>query len=77
MLLANLLAKHAARCTQSRARRRPDALSREQVMEAALRVADAEGLSEVSMARVAHELRVPGTSVYRQSEGRHDLIIGL
>jgi AcrR family transcriptional regulator len=59
------------------ARRPRGSLTREQVMEAALRVADQEGLSGVSMARVAQELGVPGASVYRHAEGRHDLIAGL
>jgi TetR/AcrR family transcriptional regulator, tetracycline repressor protein len=58
--------------------RRPrGSLSREQVMEAALRVADAEGLAEVSMARVAQEIGVAGASLYRHAEGREDLIRGL
>src|SRR5262245_6842477 len=59
------------------ARRARGSLTREQVMEAALRVADHEGLSEVSMARVAQELGVPGASLYRHAEGRGDLIQGL
>jgi len=58
-------------------RRARGSLSREQVMAAALRVADAEGLSEVTMARVAQELGVPGASLYRHAEGREDLISGL
>src|SRR5262245_46535048 len=63
---------------QGRSGRRPrGSLTREQVMEAALRVADAEGLSEVTMARVAQELGVPGASLYRHAEGRRDLITGL
>src|SRR5262249_24349651 len=58
--------------------RRPrGSLSREQVMEAALRVADADGLGEVSMARVAQELGVAGPSLYRHAGGREDLIGGL
>src|SRR5262245_11066966 len=59
------------------ARRTRGSLTREQVMEAALRVADQDGLSEVSMARVAQELAVPGASLYRHADGRHDLIVGL
>src|SRR5262245_30840328 len=59
------------------ARRARGSLSREQVMAAALRVADAEGLAEVTMARVAQELGVPGASLYRHAEGRADLISGL
>ena len=58
-------------------RRARGSLSREQVMEAALRVADADGLPELTMARVAQELGVPGASLYRHAEGREDLIVGL
>src|SRR5215467_1847735 len=62
---------------RSGVRRPRGSLSREQVMEAALRVADADGLSEVSMARVAQELGVAGASLYRHAAGREDLITGL
>jgi AcrR family transcriptional regulator len=46
-------------------------------VEAALRVADTEGLAAVTMARVAQELGVAGASLYRHAEGRADLIQGL
>ena len=63
---------------KGRGGRRPrGSLSREQVMGAALRVADTDGLSEVSMARVAKELGAAGASLYRHAEGREDLITGL
>ena len=62
---------------RSGVRRPRGSLSREQVMEAALRVADADGLGEVSMARVAQELGVAGASLYRHAAGREDLIRGL
>ena len=63
---------------KTQASRRPrGTLSREQVMRAALAVADREGLAELTMARVAQELGVPGASVYRHASGRADLIEGL
>jgi AcrR family transcriptional regulator len=46
-------------------------------MAAALAVADAEGLGAVTMARVAQELGVPSSSVYRHAEHREDLLVGL
>ena len=50
--------------------RRPrGTLSREQVLRAALAVADRDG--------VASELGVPGASLYRHASGRADLIAGL
>ena len=58
--------------------RRPrGTLSRDQVLRAALAVADREGLAELTMAGVANELGVPGASVYRHASGRADLIAGL
>ena len=58
--------------------RRPrGTLSRDQVLRAALAVADRDGLAELTMAGVANELGVPGASVYRHASGRADLIAGL
>ena len=58
--------------------RRPrGTLSRDQVLHAALAVADREGLAGATMAGVANELGVPGASVYRHASGRADLIAGL
>ena len=62
--------------SKTRSRRPRGTLGREQVMRAALTVADRNGLAELTMAGVANELGVPGASVYRHS-GRADLMEGL
>ena len=63
--------------SKPRSRRPRGTLNREQVMRAALAVADRDGLAELTMAGVAKELGVPGASVYRHASGRADLIGGL
>jgi len=58
--------------SKTRSRRPRGTLGREQVMRAALTVADRN-----TMAGVANELGVPGASVYRHASGRADLMEGL
>src|SRR5260370_18327146 len=49
-------------------------LSAEAIVEAAIRVADAEGLEAVSMARVAHELGFTTMSLYRHVASKDELL---
>ena len=49
-------------------------LSREQVVDAAARIADAEGLTNVTVARVASELGIKAPSLYNHVEGRDGLL---
>jgi AcrR family transcriptional regulator len=60
-----------------RRRRAPVALSRERVLEAALRVADAEGVDAVSMRRLGQELDVEAMSLYKHVAGKDDILDGL
>jgi AcrR family transcriptional regulator len=59
-------------------RRRPPArrrtLNRESIVDAALRVLDAEGLDAVTMRRVAQELDTGGASLYAHVDNKEDLI---
>ncbi|WP_418960547.1 TetR/AcrR family transcriptional regulator [Streptomyces tritici] len=52
-------------------------LSRERVVEAALRVVDHEGLDSLSMRRVADELGVEAMAIYRYTTSKDDLLDGL
>lgn len=52
-----------------------DALSKEAVVAAAVRVADAEGLDAVSMRRVAAELGVAPMSLYHHVGDKDDLVL--
>lgn len=49
-------------------------LSPEAIVEAAVRLADAEGLEAVSMARVAHELGFTTMSLYRHVASKEELL---
>lgn len=49
-------------------------LNAEQLTDAAVRIADADGLAAVTIARVAAELGVRGPSLYNHIEGRAELI---
>jgi AcrR family transcriptional regulator len=60
-----------------RRRRAPVPLSRERVIEAALRVADAEGIDAVSMRRLGQELDVEAMSLYKHVAGKEDILDGL
>ena len=48
-------------------------LTREQVVDAAVRIADAEGMDAVTLARVARDLGVQPPSLYNHVEGRDAL----
>jgi AcrR family transcriptional regulator len=52
-------------------------LTREQVVDAALRVMDAEGLEAVSMRRVAREVGVEAMSLYNHVRDKEDLLDGV
>ncbi|MEU8527330.1 MULTISPECIES: TetR/AcrR family transcriptional regulator [Streptomyces] len=58
-------------------RRRRERLSRERVLAAALGLADREGLSALSMRRVAAELGVEAMALYRYAPGKEALLDGL
>jgi AcrR family transcriptional regulator len=49
-------------------------LSADAIVEAAIRVADAEGLEAVSMARIAHELGFTTMSLYRHVANKDELL---
>jgi AcrR family transcriptional regulator len=62
----------------ARRRANPDSeqeLSRERIVRAALGIADAQGLSELSMRSVAAELGVPTMSLYRHVPGKEELVL--
>lgn len=50
-------------------------LSRERVVAAALRIADADGMAELSMRRVAAELGVATMALYRYVPSKEDLVV--
>jgi AcrR family transcriptional regulator len=52
-------------------------LSRAQVVDAAAKIADADGLDSVTVARVASELGIKAPSLYNHVAGRDDLIAAL
>ena len=65
----------AQRPARRRQPREPEAeLSRERVVDAAIRVADAEGMAALSMRRVATELGIATMSVYRYVPGKDELV---
>jgi AcrR family transcriptional regulator len=49
-------------------------LSRRQIVETALRIADEEGLAEVSIRRIARELRAGAMSLYHYFDSRDELL---
>ena len=53
------------------------ALSKERIVAAATNVADKEGLSQLSMRRVAVELHVATMSLYRHVEDKDDLLTAM
>jgi AcrR family transcriptional regulator len=53
------------------------ALSREQIITTAFQFIDENGLSELSMRRLAKQLRVEAMSLYRHVNGREDLLEGV
>ena len=56
---------------------RPARLSRDQVLGAALALADAQGLGAVTMQRVAHALGAEPMSLYRHVRNKDDVLDGL
>ncbi|MFD9096998.1 TetR/AcrR family transcriptional regulator [Streptomyces collinus] len=67
-------ARYAAR---ARRRSRPEGLSLEAIMRAALRIADEEGLDALTMRTVAERLDVRHTSLYRHVPSREALLVEL
>ncbi|GAA4381800.1 TetR/AcrR family transcriptional regulator C-terminal domain-containing protein [Actinomadura verrucosospora] len=59
--------------TRPRGGRRPK-LTREAIVEAAIRLADAEGLEAVSIRRIASELGVRAMSLYTHIDAKEDLL---
>jgi TetR/AcrR family tetracycline transcriptional repressor len=57
--------------------RNREPLTRERVIDAALRVMDAEGLEAVTMRRVAREVGVEAMSLYHHVEDKEDLLDGI
>ena len=66
-VVANVAAKAAA------SRAQPD-LTRGRIVEAAMAIADAEGLAAVSLRGVASRLGAPVTSLYRHVDGKEELL---
>lgn len=56
-------------------RERDHELTREHVVDTAIRIADAEGFAALSMRRLATELGVATMSVYRYVRGKEDLVL--
>jgi AcrR family transcriptional regulator len=54
----------------------PD-LTRERIVAAAIRVADAEGLAHLSMRRIATELGAAPMSLYRHVNGKDELLVSM
>ena len=61
--------------SDSRARDAESALSRERIVAAAIKVADGEGLGQLSMRRLSAELDVATMSLYRHVRDKDDLLI--
>ena len=57
--------------------KRREKLSRERVVETAMRIMDTDGLEAVSMRRVARELGVEAMSLYRHVDDKDDLLDGI
>jgi AcrR family transcriptional regulator len=63
--------------SQDSARRRRPGLSAARIIEAAVTIADAEGLEAVSMRRVASELGAKAMSLYNHLAGRDAIVDGM
>ena len=61
---------------ERRDERDPD-LTRERIVAAAIRVADAEGLAQLSMRRIATELGAAPMSLYRHVDGKDELLVSM
>jgi AcrR family transcriptional regulator len=57
--------------------RKREPLTRERIVEAALRVMDAEGLDAVTMRRIGRELGVEAMSLYNHVEDKDDILNGV
>jgi AcrR family transcriptional regulator len=57
--------------------RRREPLTRERIVDAALRVMDAEGLDAVTMRRIGRELGVEAMSLYNHVEDKDDILNGV
>ncbi|MGW1894422.1 TetR/AcrR family transcriptional regulator [Streptomyces sp. NPDC002004] len=66
--------RYAAR---ARRRSRPGGLTLDAIMEAALRIADEDGLDALTMRAVADRMNVRHTSLYRHVAGREELLVEL
>ena len=64
-----------SRAGARRTRREP--LTRERIIDAALRVMDAEGLEAVTMRRIGRELGVEAMSLYNHVEDKEDILAGI
>jgi AcrR family transcriptional regulator len=62
---------------KTNAARTREPLTRERVIEAAMRVMDEEGLEAVSMRRIAREVGVEAMSLYHHVEDKEDLLDGI
>ena len=67
----------ATNATGRRRAGRPARLSRDQVLNAALEIADADGIEAVTMQRVAHAIGAEPMSLYRHVANKDDLLDGL
>jgi AcrR family transcriptional regulator len=67
--------KTAASQTMQTSRRTP--LTQERIVDAALRVMDAEGLEAVTMRRIGRELGVEAMSLYNHVEDKDDILNGV
>jgi AcrR family transcriptional regulator len=52
-------------------------LTRRRILEAALRIMDAEGLEAVTMRRLGRELGVEAMSLYNHVEDKEDILVGI
>jgi DNA-binding transcriptional regulator YhcF (GntR family) len=63
------------RAVQAPVRKREQELGRERIVQAAITVADTEGLAAVSMRRIATDLGVATMSLYRHVSSKDDLVV--
>jgi AcrR family transcriptional regulator len=63
--------------TKPRARSRREPLSRERVLEAALRLADRDGVASLSMRGLGHALGVEAMSLYKHVANKDEVLDGL
>ncbi len=63
--------------TSEKTPRRREPLTRERIVEAAMRVMDAEGLDAVTMRRIGRELGVEAMSLYNHVEDKDEILNGV